>query len=234
MKLVINQEYNHLSDWIKNIPSFFQEGKTIYKSRNEIKIFDTNFGKIVVKSFKIPHIANRFVYSFLRLSKAERSYAYSLEILKRGFGTPSPVAYIERFKAGLLSDSYYVSTYSDGLLMRNFNFIEKLTEEDIDILKAFARFTARLHEKEVYHQDYSPGNILYKKSGETILFDLIDVNRVQFKKVTGKMAGKALCRLEFSNEIFKIIAEEYALQRGIPTFILYAGINELTSRRVDK
>jgi tRNA A-37 threonylcarbamoyl transferase component Bud32 len=219
MKLVINPEYNHLSDWIKNIPSFFSQGKTIYKSRNEIKIFDTNFGKIVIKSFKIPHITNRFVYSFLRLSKAERSYVYSLEILKRGFGTPSPIAYIEQFKAGLLSESYYISTYSDGFLMRNFNFIKKITEEDVDILKAFARFTAQLHEKEIYHQDYSPGNILYKKTGETISFNLIDVNRVQFKEVTGKMADKAFCRLEFSNEIFKIISGEYALQRGISSIL---------------
>jgi tRNA A-37 threonylcarbamoyl transferase component Bud32 len=117
------------------------------------------------------------------------------------------------FKAGLLSESYYISTYSDGLLMRKFNFITKLTEEDVDILKAFARFTARLHEKEIYHQDYSPGNILYKKTGEAILFDLVDVNRVQFKKVTVKMADKAFHRLEFSDEIFKIITEEYALRR---------------------
>jgi serine/threonine protein kinase len=214
MKLVIHPEYNHLKDRIKEIPSCFStRGEIIYKSRNEIKIFDTDFGKIAVKSFKIPHIINRFVYSFLRLSKAERSYAYSLKILERGFSTPHPIAYIEQFEAGLLSESYYVSTYSDGLLMRKFNYVEKLTAEDVDILKAFACFTAQLHEKEIYHSDYSPGNILYKKTGDAISFDLVDVNRVQFKKVTGKMAYKAFRRLEFPIDTLKIITGEYDLQR---------------------
>ena len=213
MKLVIHPEYNHLSDWIKEIPSLFStQGETIYKGRNELKVFDTDFGKMVIKSFRIPHIINRFAYSFLRLSKAERSYNYSMEILKRGFQTPQPIAYLELFKKGLISESYYVSGYSDYISMKSFTFIKKLTEEDIEILKAFARFTAQLHEKEIYHKDYSNGNILYKKENETVLFDLVDVNRVQFKKVTEAMAYKSFHRMDFSIEMLKIVAEEYALQ----------------------
>ena len=213
MKLVVRPEYNHLKDWIKEIPSFFStQGETIYKARNELKVFNTDFGKIVVKSFCIPHIINRFAYSFLRVSKAERSYVYSLEILKRGFKTPQPIAYIERFDTGLLSESYYVSAYSDYLSMRNFNFIKKITEEDIEILKAFACLTARLHENEIYHTDYSNGNILYKKENENIFFDLVDVNRIQFKKVTEEMAYKSFHRMDLSIEMLKIVAEEYALQ----------------------
>jgi len=214
MKLVVHPKYNRLSNWIKEIPSFFStQGEMIYKARNEIRIFDTDLGKMVVKSFRVPHIINRIAYSFLRLSKAERSYVYSLEIIKRGFETPQPIAYIERFKMGLLSESYYVSGYSDYLLMRDFGFTKKLTEEGITILKAFARYTARLHEKEIYHTDYSNGNILYKKEGENVRFDLIDVNRVQFKKVTEKMAYKAFHRLDLSIEMLEIVAREYALQR---------------------
>ena len=214
MKLVVRPEYNHLKDWIKEIPSFFSiQGETIYKARNELKVFDTDFGKIVVKSFRIPHIINRFAYSFLRVSKAERSYVYSLEILKRGFKTPQPIAYIELFKTGMLTESYYISAYSDNLLMRNFNFIKKLTEEDAEIVKAFAHFTARLHENGIYHTDYSNGNILYKKEDENIFFDLIDVNRVQFNKVTEEMAYKAFHRMDLSIEMIEIVAREYAMQR---------------------
>jgi len=214
MNLVIRPEYNRLTDWIKEIPSLFPgQGKTIYKGRNELKVFDTDFGKMVVKSFRIPHIINRFAYSFLRLSKAKRSYTYSLEILKRGFPTPQPIAYMELFKTGLLSESYYVSGYSDYVSMKNFSFIKKLTEEDTGILKAFACLTARLHEKEIYHTDYSNGNILYKKEGENVFFDLVDVNRIQFKKVTEKQAYKAFHRLDLSIEMLEIVAREYALQR---------------------
>jgi len=176
-------------------------------------MFDTDFGKIVVKSFRIPHIINRFAYSFLRLSKAERSYNYSFEIIKRGFKTPQPVAYIELFKTGFIYESYYISTYTDYLLMRYFSFNKELTEEDVEILRAFARFTAELHEKEIYQADYSPGNILFKKEKDDICFELIDLNRVQFKKVTEKMAYKAFSRLDFSIEMLEIVAREYAMKR---------------------
>lgn len=216
MKIVIHSDYNHLSDWVKEIPAFFStQGETIYKGKNELKVFDEDFGKVVIKSFRIPHIINRFVYSFWRLSKAERSYIYSLEIIKRGFNAPQPVAYMELFKSGLLSESYYVSAYSDYFLMRDFSFIKKLTEEDAVILKAFARLTAGLHTKEIYHTDYSNGNILYKKEGENICFDLIDVNRIQFKKVTENMSYKAFHRMDLSIEMLEIVAKEYALQRGM-------------------
>jgi len=228
MKLVVHPEYTLLSDWIKGISSFFPvEGVTIYKSRNELKYFETDFGKMVVKSFRIPHVVNRFAYSFLRLSKAKRSYIYSMEILKRGFKTPQPVAYLELYETGLLTESYYVCAYSDYLLMRNFSFTKKLTEEDIVILKAFARFTAQLHAKDIYHVDYSGGNILYKKVGENVFFELIDVNRIQFKKVTEKMAYKAFQRLDLSVEMLEIVAREYASVRGMDTGKSIAEIKRL-------
>jgi len=217
MNLVVHPQYNRYSDWIKEIPSFFPvRGETIYEGRNELKVFNTDFGKVVVKSFQIPHIINRIAYSFLRLSKAERSYTYSLEILKREFQTPHPIAYIELFKSGLLSESYYISTYTeDYLLMRTFTYDRDVVNEDVEILKAFARYTALLHEKEIYHTDYSPGNILYKREGENIRFELIDLNRVQFKKVTESMAYKAFSRMNFSIEMLEIVAREYALQRRL-------------------
>ena len=214
MNLIINSEYDRLSDWIKEVPVFFStKGELIYKDRNELKRFDAEFGKMVVKSFKVPHIINRFAYSFLRSSKAERSYTYSFEILRRGIKTPQPVAYIELFKTGLLSESYFISDFTDFTSMKSFNYTKKITEEDVEILIAFAQFTALLHEKEIYHADYSNGNILYKKEDENICFELIDLNRIKFKQVTKKMSYKAFHRLDLSVEMLEIVAREYAMRR---------------------
>jgi len=235
MKFVVHPEYNRCSDWIKEIPSFFStEGETIYEGRNELKVFDTDFGKVVVKSFRIPHIINRFAYSFLRLSKAERSYAYSLEILKRGFQTPQPIAHIELFSRGLLSESYYISGYSDYVSMKSFNFTTKLTEENAEILKAFALFTARLHEKGIYHKDYSNGNILYKKENSAISFYLVDVNRMKFEKVTEKMACKSFHRLDLSVEMLEIVVREYALQRQMDVEKSISKVKRLNLRTMKK
>jgi len=235
MKLVVHPEYIQFRNWIKEIPSFFStQGETIFKDRNELKVFDTGFGKITVKSFRVPHIINRFAYSFLRLSKAERSYAYSLEILKRGVQTPQPIAYIELFKKGLLSGSYYISGYSDYVSMKTFNFTTKLTEENTEILKAFARFTAQLHEKEIYHKDYSNGNILYKKEGSAFSFYLVDVNRMRFEKVTEKMACKAFHRLDLPIEMLEIVTREYALQRGMDVEKSIAEVKRLNLKTMRK
>lgn len=216
MNIVIDPAFNHLKEFIHHIPVLFlNEENTIYEARNTLKLVDVEGQKLVVKSFKIPHFINKIAYSYLRASKAKRSYEYGLEIIRRGINIPVPVAYMEEFRWGLLYRSYYVSGYSDYLLMRHFHFTKKLTAEDVEILKAFAGFTALLHEKEIYHTDYSPGNILYKKEGETVLFHLIDVNRMQFKKVTEKMAYKSFQRMDFSVEMLEIVAGEYALQRGM-------------------
>jgi len=214
MNLVVHPDYKHLTDWLKEIPSFFStQGETIYNKRNILKVFETDCGKIVVKSFRIPIVFNRFAYSFLRFSKAKRSYLYGLEIMKKGFDIPQPIAYLELFKIGLLSGSYYVSFHTDYLSMKYFSFIKKINEEDIDILRAFANFTAQLHDKGIYHKDYSNGNILFKKEGENILFHLIDLNRMQFKKVTEKMAYRAFHRLDLSIDMLEVVAKEYAFQR---------------------
>jgi tRNA A-37 threonylcarbamoyl transferase component Bud32 len=215
MNIIIHPEYTYLNDFILNLPSFFNKsGDLIYKSRNELKVFNTERGKVVVKSFKVPHIINGFAYAFLRKSKAKRSYNYSMEIRKRGFDVPAPVAYIEIFRFGLLAGSYYISTFADGATMRDFTYTQSITKEQSEILKAFAGFTARLHEAEIYHSDYSNGNILYQKKNDTILFDLVDVNRVKFKKVTEEMGYKSFHRMDLSLDMIKVVAKEYALLRG--------------------
>lgn len=43
---------------------------------------------------------------------------------------------------------------------------------------------AELHEAEVYHADFSPGNVLYDRTEEGVRFSLIDINRMYFGPVS--------------------------------------------------
>ncbi|MDR2809100.1 MAG: hypothetical protein LBB84_00890 [Tannerellaceae bacterium] len=219
MYAVIHPSYTDLSDFVYQLPARFRfagEGEWIYKERNELKMFYTGNRKIVVKSFKVPHLLNRFVYAFFRPSKARRSYNYSLEILVRGFHAPAPVAYLETFAWGLLKNSYYISEYTGGITMRQeFSFISPNTKEKTDILLAFAAFTARLHEAGIYHKDYSNGNILYTRDeNKKLHFELVDVNRMRFCRVNWKKGCKAFHRLDISIEMLRIVAAEYARLRN--------------------
>ncbi|MDR1937822.1 MAG: lipopolysaccharide kinase InaA family protein [Tannerellaceae bacterium] len=218
MSIVIHPACIALSDFINRLPALFAtEGERIYKGRNELKVFRAGERKVVVKSFKVPHLVNRIAYTFFRPSKARRSYDYSLELIARGFHAPAPVAYIETFEAGLLKNSYYVSGYAAGVTMREeFCFIYPNTEEKTRILLAFAAFTARLHEAGIYHRDYSNGNILYTVQGEgDIRFELVDVNRILFRNVSWEMGCKSFHRMDFSIEMLEIVAAEYARRRNL-------------------
>jgi len=217
MNIIINPEYSYLESYIKELPnSFKSEGKSIYKGRNELKVFEINDKKILVKSFKIPHIINKIAYSFFRPSKAKRSYLYGLEIIKRGINTPMPIAYIEEFKCGLLNRSFYVSEYCEyKRSFREFDLRPGTFEKKTDILIAFADYTAQMHDASIYHLDYSNGNILFEKQSDLIHFSIVDVNRIAWGNIGEEKSYQSFHRLCAGEEMLRIIAEQYALKRNL-------------------
>ena len=216
MNIIINPEYSYLESYIRELPdSFKNEGELIYKGRNELKVFEINGKKIVVKSFKISHLINKIAYSFFRPSKAKRSYLYGLEIIKRGINTPVPIAYIEEIKGGLLNRSFYISEYCEyDRIFREFTYYPESFEGKDDILLRFADFTSHLHDLGIYHKDYSPGNILFQKTEAGIDFCIIDINRVRFGKVSKERGFRNFERLWAGDKMLAIIAERYAANGG--------------------
>ncbi|QEZ88623.1 hypothetical protein ACIB15232_0452 [Aliarcobacter cibarius] len=212
-KFVLNDEFKNFKDFLINIKNYFKENRnTIHKARNEIKVIEHENQKLVVKSFKKPNFLNRVVYTFYRSSKAKKSYEYALKI--KDF-TPKPIGYIEFFTAGLIDESYFISecfeydyTIREPLLNKDFPKKEK-------ILKAFARFTYELHENEIFHLDYSPGNILIKEEGENFIFKIVDINRMRFGKLSLNQKMKNFSKLWISDEDLEIVINEYSKMIGL-------------------
>ena len=190
-------------DYLKDIRSYFKSSSnSIHKARNELKVID---GK-VIKSFKKPSFLKSIIYS-LTPSKAKRSYLYSLRLKEF---SPKPLGYIEFYESGLLRDSYFVSqefkydfTIREVLLDFSFNDRE-------NILKEFARFTYNLHEENILHLDFSPGNILIKKCLGGYIFKVVDLNRMTFKNLSLIDRLKNFNKLWASDDDIKIIVSEYA------------------------
>jgi serine/threonine protein kinase len=206
-KLKLNPIYKYLDDYLINIKQYFYEDtNTIHKARNELKIISHAGVSTVVKSFKIPHLFNKIIYTFFRDSKAKKSYEYSLKL---GDFAPPPIGYIEFFNNGLLDESYFISeefiynfTIREPLLQKNFINREK-------ILQAFANFTLQLHNSGIYHEDYSPGNILIREKNGKYIFKIVDVNRMRFFKLSCNERAKNFSKLWASEEDLTIIAKEY-------------------------
>lgn len=199
---------NKYMSLLENIKTYFQNSEnSIHKARNEIKIIDFNGENLVIKSFKIPNILNKIIYTFFKPSKAEKSYENSVKIIDF---VPKPIGFIEFRKFGLINDSYFVSenfkydfTIREPLLDENFEDKEK-------IFKAFAQFTLELHNNNIFHLDYSPGNILIKKEAEGYIFKIVDINRMQFKTLELDERLKNFSKLWAKDEDLKIIIQEYS------------------------
>ncbi|HIP52351.1 MAG TPA: hypothetical protein EYG94_09720 [Campylobacterales bacterium] len=206
MKISTTQAYTSL---LKNIQTHFQNSSNyLHKARNEIKIIKHENQEYAVKSFKVPHLLNKVVYSFFRSSKAQKSYDNSVKISDF---VPRPIGYVEFTKFGLIHNSYFVSesfsydfTIREPLLDENF-------EERERVFKEFAYFTGQLHKNDIYHLDYSPGNILIKKENGQFIFKIVDINRMEFKVLDLETRLKNFAKLWAKDEDLEVIVREYAM-----------------------
>lgn len=210
----VSPQYASMEEFIKVLPAIFNScGTVVYKGRNELREFEVDGQKIYVKSFGLPHLLNRIIYNFFRGSKARRSFCYANMLLDKGIGTPAPVGFCSVSSWLLFGSSYYASLKSEclytyrSLLRGNF-------ENRDEILRAIARTTASMHNNGMLHKDYSPGNILFIEKPEGIQVEVIDLNRMRFDKVSMEMGCKNFERLPGTDDMFAVLAYEYAKCRG--------------------
>ncbi len=193
------------------IHNFDTQGSHFIKpGRNSIKSLEILGLTVNVKSFKVPHLLNQFAYKFFRKSKARRSFENATYLLKKGIGTPRPLAYFEYFSSWGLQKSFYVSEH----LNCDLTFRELITNPDYPerekILIAATDFTFKLHENNILFKDHSPGNTLIKKDGNDYRFFLVDLNRMNFKSLSFKERIKNFSRLTPKREMVEIMSKRYA------------------------
>ena len=198
------------------VENFDIDGEVIYQGRNTIKVFDTPQGRLNVKAFRIPGLLNRLIYTFVRSPKGQRAFDYPRVMAARGVATPSPLIYMEERKHGLIARSWLVTRQSP-LSRRMYEFGDKdMTDTaDREIISAFARFAAKMHEAGLLHRDFSPGNILFDRLDGQWRFEVVDVNRMTFRSRISVEEGCAnFARLWGQPEMFRLLADEYAAARG--------------------
>jgi len=184
------------------------------QDRNSLKLFQLDDQTLNVKSFRIPNLINQIAYRFFRKSKAQRSFEYGKWLQSLDIGTPQPVAYYEFKTPFLFKKSYYISEQLDCEL----TYRELTTDFEYpnheEILRAFTRFTYKLHKKEVHFLDHSPGNTLIKKVGDDYKFYLVDLNRMEFKPLDFDTRIKNFSKLTTHKFMVEIMSDEYAKASG--------------------
>lgn len=217
IKYNINKKYKEqFKDFILGIKSYFSSNSnTIHKARNELKIINYNSVDTVVKAFKIPNIINQFAYSYIRGSKAKKSYENGIKLVEFNVNTPAPIGYIEFYDYTLLKESFFVSEHQPyDFLIREPLYDENFKDRE-NIIKQFAVFTYSLHDKDIYHRDYSAGNTLVidNKDG-SYTFSIVDINRMEFMSIALSLAMENFNKLWADEPTLTIIAKEYARVSG--------------------
>jgi len=200
---------------VENVRNYFKEADySIWDKRNKIKIISFEQEEITIKSFKIPHIINKIAYTFIRDSKAKRSYENSLKIMEF---VPKPIGYAEFKKYGLIYDSYFLCVkYAYDFTIREVLQQREFKNRAV-IFDQFAAFTYRLHEKGIDHLDYSPGNILIKQLSEKEYeFKIIDVNRMKFKTYTKEERLENFSKLWAADDDLESIVRGYLKYIDMP------------------
>ena len=213
MIIVINPTYNHLSEFLRSIPSdFANHGEIIYDKRNTLrKITAPDGSQLCIKRYHRPALFNRIAYTFFRKPKAQRAYENALELLQRNISTPTPIAYIICQENGMITHSYLITEFCR--FSRNmYEFGNGIINESV--LKAFAQFTATLHDRNILHRDFSPGNILFDTTDDKIQFSLIDINRMSFQNIGLREGCRNMQRLYGTPDVMQYIAIEYAYARN--------------------
>jgi len=213
IKYKINPKYElEFKDFLVNIKEHFSKNNnSIHKARNELKIINYHDTATVVKAFKVPNIVNQFAYAYLRGSKAKKSYRNGMKLIELDVETPEPIGFIEFYERGLLKESFFISLHQPY----DFLIREPLYEADFkdreNIIKQFAEFSYELHQKNIFHKDYSAGNTLViPKENERYSFSIVDINRMQFKTIDLNLAMQNFNKLWANELTLTLIAKAYA------------------------
>jgi hypothetical protein len=219
-------------------------GEVIYAGRNTIWALEWGGKPIAVKAFGIPWGIRQWVYGCLRASKAKRSFENASALISLGLHTPSPVGYMEFGSQARLLKSFYVSEYLP-ISPETFPLRDVLLDANRAgreaILMAFGRFSCRLHDLDVLHRDYSPGNILVASSAveqpttrddkpisdpapgtgsspssPAYRFELVDLNRMSFGALSPQQRMHNL-RLLWADDVdLRTVVRGYAEVFGKP------------------
>ena len=208
--LETNPNYPTFTSSLLSIKTIFSQGNhTIHKARNEIKVIPIENLSCVVKSFKVPHLINRIVYAYFRKSKAYKSYHNALKLIELNITTPDPIGYIEFFKLGLFDESYFISQHVNyDLTMADVR--DNPPDDANAILMALGKFTYEIHQKGVWHSDYSGGNILIKRDEGGYEFYLVDINRMKFLAIDGYEGLENFNKMWLNTNDLTLIAMSYA------------------------
>ena len=160
------------ADFIEKIDALMDEGKILKKGNTCYVSHVTWNGKdIVIKRYNHKGLVYSLRHTIKR-SRARRCWLWGHKLLMLGIATPKPLAYIEKRRAGIVWQSYYVTKFVNGQKLSD--FLKDSTVTQLQRTTAIAQIEdilSRLWKHKIVHRDLKPSNILIADAGP-VLTDL--------------------------------------------------------------
>ena len=213
-----------LLSFVESLPAVFADGgKLIWDGRNKIKLFtlaaddaDSGDMHVIVKRFKHLNLLQKIIYIFRR-SKASKAFRNGMELCRRGFDTPTPIACVETRQGPCIKEMFYLC---DETTLQSIEGQTDRPDWNKGLAAAFARYAAALHGKGILHNDLNDTNVLYAPLPDgDFRFAVIDINRMKFypegQRIPDRECIENLTRFTGRIDLFEHVIREYAKARGL-------------------
>jgi hypothetical protein len=210
--------------------------ETIHWGRNYLYSVEiqttTGIEPLVVKQFRNQGAVARLKRRWAG-SKAARSWRAAWRLIGAGVRTPTPVMLLEstdpdgpsffvtRRLNGFFESRYYFRALAAGTEAVEFPDVERA-----QLIGALASACRGVHDAGVWHRDISIGNLLVSRLEETLVVNVIDLNRAKLdSRMSRWRRTRDLCRLPFpdrsSREMFLSSYWSQPIRAGSPRYGLF-------------
>lgn len=187
-----------------------------------------NQASFYIKQYTTRHFRDA-IKSVFSLSKAQREWNKSHELIKHHLLTAEPVAMGEKRHFGILKDCYIISkAIPNAVPVRELLLATQQSSSGYNpsqnntLVKNLISYVKTMHDCGIYHGELHAENILVDLNNTTVFY-LLDLGRTQFtKKLPLSWRIKELSRLIYSivdtctNEETKVLIDNYTNQLSKP------------------
>lgn len=206
--LELNSTYEDLRFDLQSIDSLLERATLIHEGRNTLWRVEVEGQSLCVKRYGFSSMLKRWIYRYLRPSKAQKAWHNTICLRQAGIDSPEPVALIETYSLRGIENSYYICRYEQGSTLYRWGdcALQDIQQQVVQL----AHFAASLHRAGLMLTDFTPGNILLADDH----FILVDTNRMNVGKVSIKRGLKNMAGLWLQPEVAELLAREYVTARG--------------------
>ncbi|MCM1291166.1 MAG: hypothetical protein NC201_02920 [Prevotella sp.] len=191
--------------------SDFRQKRVIRQGRNYVAAGEWDGLYVVLKKFRKATWTNHLIYTWIRKSKAERSFLNAHILLNSGFLTPKPLSWSVVKRFGIYSHSYYICSYLPGPTLRE--AIDKADNiRKFELLNLYADTMTRMAASGLLLKDSNLGNFILTQTSEgRDALALVDINRlISGREIKTIEVLHAIGRSGFRGDEFNYIAHRYA------------------------